>query len=591
MPFQLSPGVQIIEKDLTNIVPAVSASNGAFVGPFEWGPVLDVTTISSENQLVSRFGGPVDSNAAWWFTAANFLSYSNNLQVVRCGATGMVNATSGDDKVLIKNETHFKETYELGATGSIGQWVAKYPGIMGNSLAVSIADAGATGWSPGATGCWAYHTFFDAKPSTSNYASNLGATGALDELHVVVYDEGGVITGAPGTILETFPFLSKAVDAVQSDGSNNYYKEVINTKSKYVWCLNDPLINSIDNWSANIKATPLNDRATLAFDTLGATGLSSSLDGGLSITAEQFVDEGDITTGLDLFKNTELYDISLLITGPAKGSIVSYATTNIAQDRMDCVVFGSPTTDPETLVAAGTQITGTDSGAITEATYTWMNETFNTSSSYAVIDSGWKYQYDRYNDKYRWIPLNGDIAGLCARTDNTNDPWWSPGGLNRGQIKNVVKLSLNPNKTDRDELYKNNINPVVAFPGQGTVLFGDKTALRRPSAFDRINVRRLFIVLEKAIAIAAKYQLFEFNDDFTRARFKSIVEPFLRDVQGRRGIIDFRVKCDETNNTGEVIDRNEFVADIYIKPARSINFITLNFIATRTGISFDEIGA
>ena len=219
------------------------------------------------------------------------------------------------------------------------------------------------------------------------------------------------------------------------------------------------------------------------------------------------------------------------------------------------------------------------------------NVPFNITSSYGVLDSGWKYQYDSYNDVYRWVPLNGDIAGLCARTDYTNDPWWSPGGLNRGQIKNVVKLSFNPSKAERDELYKNGINPVCSFPGQGTVLFGDKTLLAKPSAFDRINVRRLFIVLEKAIAIAAKYQLFEFNDSFTRAQFRSMVEPFLRDVQGRRGIIDFRVKCDDTNNTGEVIDRNEFIADIYIKPARSINFITLNFVAVRTGVSFDEVGA
>jgi len=212
-----------------------------------------------------------------------------------------------------------------------------------------------------------------------------------------------------------------------------------------------------------------------------------------------------------------------------------------------------------------------------------------TSSSYAVLDSGWKYQYDKYNDKYRWIALNADVAGLCARTDAIADPWFSPGGLNRGQIRNVVKLAYSPDNTDRDTLYKAGVNPVVAFPGEGTVLFGDKTLLAKPSAFDRINVRRLFIVLEKAIALAAKYQLFEFNDAFTRAQFRNLVEPFLRDIKGRRGIYDFRVICDETNNTGEVIDRNEFVADIYIKPARSINFISLNFIATRTGVAFEEI--
>jgi hypothetical protein len=206
------------------------------------------------------------------------------------------------------------------------------------------------------------------------------------------------------------------------------------------------------------------------------------------------------------------------------------------------------------------------------------------------MDSGFKYQYDRYNDKYRWVPLNGDVAGLCARTDYQQDPWFSPGGLNRGQIKNVVKLATNPNQTDRDNLYKSGVNPVVTFPGQGTVLFGDKTLLAKPSAFDRINVRRLFIVLEKAIATAAKFQLFEFNDSFTQAQFINLVTPFLRDVQGRRGITDFVVKCDATNNTGEVIDSNQFVADIFVKPNRSVNYITLNFIAARSSVSFSEIG-
>jgi phage tail sheath protein FI len=215
----------------------------------------------------------------------------------------------------------------------------------------------------------------------------------------------------------------------------------------------------------------------------------------------------------------------------------------------------------------------------------------NKSSTYAVIDSCWKYQYDRYNDVYRYVPMAGDTAGLCARTDETAEPWFSPGGYNRGQIKNLVKLNWSPNKTDRDNLYRNQINPVVTQPGLGTVLFGDKTLTQKPSAFDRINVRRLFIVLEKAIATAAKFQLFEFNDAFTRAQFVSLVEPFLRDVQGRRGITEFQVVCDDSNNTGEVIDRNDFIADIYIKPNKSINFITLNFIATRSGVSFEEVGA
>jgi phage tail sheath protein FI len=286
--------------------------------------------------------------------------------------------------------------------------------------------------------------------------------------------------------------------------------------------------------------------------------------------------------GFALFANAELYDVSLIPLGKASSTVAEYVINNVAETRLDCVAFISPEDD-----ATGDIIVGSTSENI-DALVAYRDAL--PSSSYAVLDSGYKYQYDRYNDKYRYVPLNGDVAGLCARTDYTNDPWWSPGGLNRGQVKNVVKLAVNPGKTERDTLYKAGVNPVVNFPGQGTVLFGDKTLLAKPSAFDRINVRRLFIVLEKAIATAAKYQLFEFNDSFTRAQFTNLVTPFLRDVQGRRGLTDFRVSCDDTNNTGEVIDRNEFVADIYIKPNRSINYITLNFIAARSSVSFDEIG-
>jgi phage tail sheath protein FI len=252
---------------------------------------------------------------------------------------------------------------------------------------------------------------------------------------------------------------------------------------------------------------------------------------------------------------------------------------DIVDKRKDCVAFLScPVKDGA----------GTDSQKLDKClTY----RTAIGSSSYVVIDSGYKYMYDIYNDKNRWVPLNADIAGLCARSDINFDPWWSPAGLNRGQVRNVIKLAFQPRQAARDNLYKNNVNPVCTFTGEGTVLYGDKTAQTKPSAFDRINVRRLFIVLEKAIATAAKYSLFEFNDAFTRAQFRSLVEPFLRDVQARRGVIDFKVVCDEKNNTPEVIDGNRFVADIYIKPNRSINFIQLNFIATRTGVSFSEVGA
>ena len=252
---------------------------------------------------------------------------------------------------------------------------------------------------------------------------------------------------------------------------------------------------------------------------------------------------------------------------------------DIANDRKDCVAFISP---------ARADVVGV-ANAVTQTQNVVGFADGLPSSSYAVIDSGYKYMYDRYNDVYRFVPLNGDIAGLCARTDSIADAWFSPGGLNRGQIRGAVKLAFNPNQAQRDELYKSRVNPVVSFPGQGTVLFGDKTASSKPSAFDRINVRRLFIVLEKAISTAAKFQLFEFNDEFTRAQFRNLVEPFLRDVQGRRGLTDFSVVCDDSNNTSDVIDRNEFRADIFVKPARSINFIQLNFVATRTGVAFSEV--
>jgi phage tail sheath protein FI len=320
------------------------------------------------------------------------------------------------------------------------------------------------------------------------------------------------------------------------------------------------------------------EAANTTFD--NASAATFTLSGGVDdLTAT----DGQLMNAWSIFADDSQYDISLLPLGKASTTVATYVINNVAETRLDCVVFASP---QDTM--SGDVIIGSGSDA-TDAINLYRDGL--PSTSYAVLDSGYKYQYDRYNDKYRWVPLNGDIAGLCARTDYTNDPWWSPGGLNRGQVKNVVKLAVNPNKTDRDTLYKNGVNPVVTFPGQGTVLFGDKTLLAKPSAFDRINVRRLFIVLEKAVATAAKFQLFEFNDGFTRAQFKNLVEPFLRDVQGRRGITDFVVKCDDSNNTGEVIDRNEFVADIYIKPARSINFITLNFIAARTSINFSEIGA
>ena len=415
---------------------------------------------------------------------------------------------------------------------------------------------------------WAYAAQFDNAPGTSDYAAIL--SGVSDEMHIIVVDEDGIITGVPGSLLEKFANVSKAADAKAAQGGSNYYANVL-LGSEYIYWM-DHLATGL---SGGGTAFGSNAQGT-TFKTILLPS-NTSLTGGISETT---LTSAEIRAGYDLLADAETIDINLIVMGHHSLADGKYVIQNIAESRLDCMVFVSP---PLVTVLNNPGDEATDILAARN------DGTFNVSSSYAVMDTGWKYQYDKYNDVYRWIPLNADIAGLCARTDSTNDPWFSPGGLNRGQIKNVVKLAYKPDKADRDNLYKKGVNPVVSFPGEGTVLFGDKTLLSKPSAFDRINVRRLFIVLEKAIATASKFQLFEFNDAFTRAQFRNLVEPFLRDVQGRRGVYDFRVICDETNNTGEVIDRNEFVADIYIKPARSINFITLNFIATRTGIAFEEV--
>jgi hypothetical protein len=717
MGFQLSPGVQVSEIDLTTIVPSVATSIGGIAGKFAWGPVNEVVTISDEVRLVDRFGKPNNGNAEYWFSAANFLAYSNTLKVVRAantvttrnatsrvigniasvtitsagdsaygiptvsvlgantvaavvganvkvvsatiktpgtgyfvgntftatggsGTTALLTVTSvnangnvtgvsistaggytsvpvandnpftsntgsgigftadlrfglntitvgtagvnysnytgvtisisgngianasavaviaqdnaNTSAVLIENEDDYENNHDAGAN-TFGEWAAKWAGDLGNSIRVEMADSATFAG-------WTYAGEFTGVPGTAPSVAEVG--GSNDELHIIVIDENGKFSGTPGTILEKFEFVSKASDAKIFDGSTNYYKNVINGRSRYIWWLTHPAAGT--NWGSASQST--------AFASL--TGAISRV---LANGSDGVITDGNILTAYDRFANADSIDVNLLIAGPANQTIANYLIDNIAEVRKDCVVFISPE-KADVVNNYGDEV---------DDCVAFRNTL--TSSSYAVMDCNWKYQFDKYADLYRWIPLCGDIAGLCARTDQDRDPWYSPGGLNRGIIKNVVKLAWNPNKTDRDGLYVKGINPVVTFPGEGTILFGDKTLLARPSAFDRINVRRLFIVLEKAIARAARSSLFEFNDTFTRAQFVNLVEPFLRDVQGRRGIFDFRVVCDETNNTGEVIDRNEFIGDIYIKPARSINFIQLNFVAVRTGVSFDEV--
>jgi hypothetical protein len=424
---------------------------------------------------------------------------------------------------------------------------------------------------------WEFFNVVDVAPGQSDYVLANGNTAANDELHVVVVDDGGQFTGTPGTVLEVYKGLSRATDAKNNDTTVNYYKEVINQNSNYIWWANDR--GSAASANAALVASSTNEAALNVNMQFGSDGYD-----------ETTVSLSTVGSAYDYFVSPEDVDISLVLQGRPIGGTTSvggitvqnfqlanYIIDNICEVRKDCVALISP--DKNTTL--------NNYGDESLTLKAWRGAL--RSTSYAVLDSGYKYQYDRYNDLYRWIPLNGDVAGLCVRTDATNDAWWSPAGFNRGQIKNIVKLAWNPRKADRDILYSNGINPVVTFPGQGTILYGDKTLLAKPSAFDRINVRRLFIVLEKAIAQAAKYSLFEFNDAFTRSQFKNLVTPYLRQIQGRRGITDFLVVCDDSNNTAQVIDSNQFVGDIYIKPARSINFIQLNFVAVGTGVQFSEV--
>ena len=563
MAFQVSPGVQVREIDATNVVPAVSTSIGGFVGAFNWGPVEEIKTIGSENELSECFGKPDDNTAKYYFVAASFLKYGNALKVVRA-ATGNLNATSGGTGVLVKNESGYDNRGSL-SFGTYGQWLAKYPGVLGNSLQVQfvtgdISQSNFDGWT--------YASEFDSKPGTSDYATGLGATSANDEIHVVVIDEDGLLSGTAGTVLERFAFMSQASDAKSSDGTSNYYADVINNGSEYIWFnVKDSVLN---NASTSISG------GTTSFANSDADDIvSNSLSGGTDDNAPQ---PGEIALGYDLLEDAETEDVNLLFASPDAHTQNTIANDliSIAAARKDCMAFVSPPIEDTVNVSD-------------PATEVKNFADSLTSSSYASCDSSAVYVYDKYNDKFRYIGAAGLVAGLCANTDNVADSWCSPAGVDRGQLLGVSKLAFNPKKADRDKLYKAKVNPLVSFPGQGTILFGDKTLLAKPSAFDRINVRRLFITLEKSISTAAKAQLFEFNDEFTRAQFRNLVEPFLRDVKGRRGLTDFQVICDETNNTGQVIDANRFVADIFIKPARSINFITLNFVATRTGVEFSEI--
>jgi len=735
MSFLVSPGVHVKEIDLTNVVPSVDTTIGAIAGPFEKGPVSSIVTVTSESDLLNNFGKPNSSNFEFWFTASNFLKYSNTLKVVRA-ESALLNASEGGTGLLIRDSDQYLTDY-FSETGdgqvTTNDWYARSAGINGNSIgvevcpspqgyeqdlgtnnlvngagaigdktitvddadesgfafqvgdmikfhttasvtavvngaltssinlvvdansgtaavgqrvigagitdivkiktvtsqtalildkAITVADDVVLALSPYAsvesgdtqyevtsisgevlsirlkddpdqgglqtiipdnsliTRRWRWADLFNSAPGQSAYNLANGR-GTGDELHVVVFDTTGLITGSDvdvagqrgNAVLETYANLSKNPAAKGPQGDSIYYPTVFFNQSEFVFWGDH--IAAGTNWGT--------DTATAYTSVVPITTVS--LAGG---TDDYSVTAGELELAYDKFGDAEGVDVNLVLGGPSSGVTDSAAgqdthvtmITSLVEGRKDCVGFVSPFRS----ATVGIANTTTQTENVTSAFE------LCPSSSYMVFDSSYKYIYDKYADVYRYVPLNGDIAGLCARTDGVADPWFSPAGYNRGNIRGAIKLSYNPSQGERDQLYRFRVNPVVNFPGQGVVLFGDKTALSKPSAFDRINVRRLFLVLEKAIATASKFQLFEFNDEFTRAQFRNLVEPFLRDVQGRRGITDFKVVADATNNTGEVIDRNEFIGDIYIKPARSINFITLNFIATRTGVAFSEVG-
>lgn len=713
MAFQTSPGVNISEIDLTNVVPAVATTEGAIAGVFRWGPELERILVTSEQDLVNRFGKPLSSSTSvessagtaetvtfddvavptaggaatdtwtlvvgsetyataagdyadlsavataiqakltldgvtdysvsvvsnlitltwssvgnqvvgtysitytgsgtgsandaaptivqgtartvtttqWsnyetFFSAANFLSYSDALYVTR--VVGSAVASSGTNfnakyKGTLGNSiqvSHCVGSSNMSVTARADNLVIdpyKTVGTITNSTSaltyLSVGDriVLSTGdelvvtaiASPTGSGPYARQVTFDRVFSPADgaqYSSTFStqwrdadlfdsAPSSATRMHVVVRDRDGAITGTAGTILEVFEDIDTSSGSLNPDGSTNFSPDVFENRSDWIACTVS---------QAGLQASLTYGQANLA--------------GGVDSPDESSIPIGKLTEGYSLYVDPADVDVSLIIQGKARGSVLAnHIINSVCEVRKDCVAFISPELS-DTTVADMTAFAGE-----------------LTASTFAVVDSGYKYQYDKYSDVYRWIPLNADIAGLCARTDDVRDPWFSPAGYSRGNIKNVVKLRLNPAKAERDVLYRAKINPVITQPGQGTVLFGDKTFAPTTSAFDRINVRRLFIVLEKAIGVAAKSTLFEFNDDFTRAQFKNLVEPFLRDVQGRRGIYDFRVVCDETNNTSNVIDSNQFVGDIYIKPARSINFIQLNFVAVRSGVEFSEV--
>jgi len=561
-----SPAITVKEVDLSGFVPNVQSTTGAFVGNFRWGPAKKATLVDTEATLAEKFGSPTITGAVDFLSAAQFLRYSSAMFVVRELTSAAKNATSSSTVVTnVNNKDHWDEVKSAFGADSgdtnVGAWIGKWAGALGNSLKAEISTA--AGFA-----AWAYKGEFDAAPGTSAYASARG--GSNDECHIVVVDEDGEISGTVGTVLERFAFVSMASDAKAADGTNNYAADVVNSASEYVW---------LAHWDGDLST--MSNAGTAASGTAfgnPSAAITKSLTGGVDSAA---LTTAEVATGFDLYQDTDTIQVDFLIApGMANASDQATVVNDLAgiagTTRKDCIVVTSP--DRAAVVNNSTPV------ASSVTTAAGFND-----SSYIVVDNNYLKVYDKFNDQYVFIPAASTTAGVMAATDANAAPWFSPAGQRRGQYFGVTALAYSPTKSERDTLYKAGLNPVANIPGQGILLFGDKTFLNRPSAFDRVNVRRLFLVMERAIASAARNVMFEFNDEFTRAEFTNIVEPFLREIQGRRGITDFKVVCDSTNNGPSVVDRNEFIANIFVKPARSINYVTLNFVAVRTGVDFEEV--
>jgi len=569
-----SPAVVTREIDLTNGVPNVPTSTGVMVGDFRWGPVNEPILVNNEGTLVATFGTPSDTTSVDFHSASYYLRYSSDLYVIRgmdsnTGVNAFQSGGSRDD-ITVDNDADFEG--QISAATAVGHtFIARYPGDLGNSIKVEIVGSNHADPTNAAYhtdfDAWAYKNNFDTGPGTSAHTANIG--GINDEVHVAVIDTTGLLSGTKMSVLETYPYISQALGAQNADGTNNYIVDAINTRSQYIRMVTFPTGMGS---GAGAAATTTSDMKLGAPVAVTLTTCENS----------DPMEVGDLQLCFDLINDPAQYLIDFIIAPSLNGStdhvtLVNHLTSIAAQTRKDCMVFASP------------HRTGVVNSPATANASILTGLKNLTRSSYLSVDNNFLKVYDKYNDKYIHIPAASSTAGLCAATDNNFAPWVSPAGTRRGQYFGVTGLTYNPNKSQRDQLYRNGINPITNMPGNGILLFGDKTHLDRPSAFDRINVRRLFLVIERAIAEAAKNILFEFNDEFTRAEFVNIIEPLLRDIKGRRGITDFRLVADETNNGPEIIDTNQFVASLFIKPARSINFITLNFVAVRTGVSFEEV--